>query len=66
MTAVLLAAAALATSCGAERPQPPGGRFLVYTWHLNVKRSRKVHQFPQSKSAPPEGRLEVGLIAPTA
>src|SRR5882724_5894953 len=29
----------------------------------DVKRSRKVHQFPQSKSAPPEG---IRLEAPTA
>jgi hypothetical protein len=34
----LLVAAAVATSCGAERAQPPGGRFLVYTRHLNSSR----------------------------
>jgi len=28
-------AVAAATSCGADRAQPPGGRFLVYTRHLN-------------------------------
>ena len=33
--AVLLVAAAVATSCGAQRAQPQGGRFLVYTRHLN-------------------------------
>jgi WD40-like Beta Propeller Repeat len=37
-TALVLIAAAAATSCGADRPQPPGGRFLVYTRHLNSSR----------------------------
>jgi Tol biopolymer transport system component len=34
-TALVLIAAAAAGSCGAGRSQPPGGRFLVYTRHLN-------------------------------
>jgi Tol biopolymer transport system component len=38
LTALVLIAAAAATSCGAERAQPPGGRFLVYTRHLNSSR----------------------------
>jgi Tol biopolymer transport system component len=33
--AVLLVAAALTTACGHEQTRPPGGRFLVYTRHLN-------------------------------
>jgi Tol biopolymer transport system component len=35
---MLLGAAAVATSCGGDRAQPPGGRFLVYTKHLNSSR----------------------------
>jgi hypothetical protein len=34
----VLLVAASATSCGAERTQPKGGRFLVYTRHLNSSR----------------------------
>ncbi len=34
-TALVLIAAAAAASCGADRSQPPGGRFLIYTRHLN-------------------------------
>jgi Tol biopolymer transport system component len=33
----VLLVAAVATSCGAERAQPKGGRFLVYTRHLNTR-----------------------------
>jgi hypothetical protein len=36
--AVLLVAAAVTTSCGHERTQPRGGRFLVYTRHLSSSR----------------------------
>jgi WD40-like Beta Propeller Repeat len=36
--ALVLIAAATAASCGADRAQPPGGRFLVYTRHLNSSR----------------------------
>jgi Tol biopolymer transport system component len=36
--AVLLVASAATTSCGGRRAQPPGGRFLVYTRHLNSSR----------------------------
>jgi hypothetical protein len=35
IVAMLLAALAVTTSCGAERAQPPGGRFFVYTNHLD-------------------------------
>src|SRR6266702_4046873 len=35
--AVLLVAAGVVTSCGADRAQPPGGRFFVYTRHLNTR-----------------------------
>ena len=38
LLAALLVAAAVATSCGRERTQPTGGRFLAYTWHLNSSR----------------------------
>jgi len=38
MVMVVLGAAVVATSCGAEHAQPPGGRFLVYTRHLNSSR----------------------------
>ena len=34
----LLVVAVGATSCGSDRAQPPGGRFLVYTRHLNDSR----------------------------
>src|SRR6266540_5165446 len=37
-TALMLIAAATAASCGADRAQPTGGRFLVYTRHLNSSR----------------------------
>src|SRR5437764_2084265 len=33
---LLLAFAALASSCGADSRRPPGGKFLVYTRHLNA------------------------------
>ena len=33
----VLLVAAVATSCGTERVQPKGGRFLVYTRHLNTR-----------------------------
>jgi Tol biopolymer transport system component len=36
--ALVLIAAAAAASCGSDRSQPPGGRFLVYTRHLNSGR----------------------------
>jgi Tol biopolymer transport system component len=35
IVAPVLVAATIATACGAERAQPPGGRFLVYTRHVN-------------------------------
>ena len=34
-TAFVLIVAAMASACGAERAQPTGGKFLVYTRHLN-------------------------------
>jgi Tol biopolymer transport system component len=38
LVAVLLATAAVVASCGAERTKPAGGRFLLYTRHLNSSR----------------------------
>lgn len=37
-TALVLIAATMAASCGADRAQPAGGHFLVYTRHLNSSR----------------------------
>jgi Tol biopolymer transport system component len=34
-TALVVIAAAMASACGADKAQPSGGKFLVYTRHLN-------------------------------
>jgi len=34
-TALVVIAAAMASACGADKAQPTGGKFLVYTRHLN-------------------------------